>query len=236
MVTNRVTAHGKIGCGMFTDEDVSAIIDNTINKFSNESNLSQQEINFVIDYSVFQTNQFTGTYTLILPDNIYSVHEIKEINSRMNSMNMSMSAIQDKFLAYSLNAYSVNNGLDIVMRASYESTWDIAKSFMLGNIPFSYNENDHSLVLKRKPNNSVMVRGHVNIDPEKLFDNYLFQDYVTAKVKLLLCDVLDFINSPMPGGFNFDTSNIRSTAESEIDKIEDKLKGLRTVNVIKLYN
>lgn len=235
-VTNRVTANGKIGCGMFTNDDVSSIIDIAINKFENESNMSQQEINFIVDYSVFQTNEFKGTYTLILPNNIYAVHEIKEIKSMMNSMNLSSTAIQDKFLAYAMNAYSVTNGLDIVMRASYESTWDIAKSFMLGDIPFSYNENDHSLVIKRKPTSSVMIRGHVNIDPEKLFDNYLFQDYVTARVKLLLCDLLDFINSPMPGGFQFETSNIRSSAESEIDRIDEKLKGFKTVNVIKTYN
>lgn len=235
-IHNRVTINGKVACGVLTDKDIEMVIATAIDKFNFESGFTHQELFFIVDYSIFSTKKFKDSYTLILPENIYSVHSVKEVNNGYGNLgDFNPTALGDKMMAYSMFADSIRGSGDMVMRVSLEAQIDLAKQFLLNEIPFSFNETDNSLVLKRRPKTSIAIKSYVNIEESKVYDNYLFKDYVFAKCRILLGEILSFYDVPMPAGFTLNVSDMVSNAENIIDQIEEKLLGYNPVNIIKFY-
>lgn len=154
-ITTEITAGGVLPF-LLGESEVKRAIKSSKRFFYNNHREATQRFGFVIQQSVFEECEFRSNKRLILPDNIISVDEVKEIKNHQSFYGMGISP--DKALASQLSIFSINGTYDIVMRAAAESYYDLSKSYMLDKISYEFNVNDHSLVITgRTPKYDVFV-------------------------------------------------------------------------------
>ena len=108
---------------------------------------------------------------------------------------------------------------------------------MLDTIAYDYNKNTKQLgVLGRTPATSAVLRVFKKIEPDKLYEDELFQRYVRAHAKVRLAHMLQTFNYTLPGDVTVNYQNITVTAEKEMDAVVLMMKGENTPDWMFLYH
>lgn len=198
---------------------------------------ASKPFSFIIKKETFDCEEFKNNRQLILPDNIDSVEEVKEL--RAHTQFLAADVSPERLLASEMYLFSINNQYDLVMRAAAESYYDLTRAFMLNQIAFTYSNNDHTLILHgRTPAYDVLLKTNVKLDPTDLYDDYYFGRYAACQAKISLCRMLTFIGDGLSlgQGLKLNVSDMMSEAASELEKIEESVKNLDPPDWILLYN
>jgi hypothetical protein len=108
---------------------------------------------------------------------------------------------------------------------------DLTKSMLLDTIAYDYNKNTKLLgVLGRTPATAAVLRVFKKIEPEKLFEDELFQRYVRAHAKVRLSHMLQTFNYTLPGGVTVNYQQVVAAAQLEMDAVIAMMKGENTTD------
>lgn len=211
------------------DKELNRIIDIAINHFYTHTRYSKEEGHLKIDVGYFQTDEFKMTRKIILPDCIYSVDEVRNVDTPFSktiaTSGVSLSGILGAEMWY---APYMNDSMSYI--ASVKNYWDTASSLMLTHYSFEYNYTTRSLSFTgRVPNQDIYCHVYKVIPDYKLFTDPQFQRYVRAKANQRHCELLSVTGKlPLPGGMqNFiDYSTIIASAKEEMKEINEEMDQL----------
>lgn len=178
---------------------------------------------FVIKKSIFGQPDFKKTRSILLPDCVVSIFELKEIKGHQKLSYFGADFSAEKMIAQEIYL-SPFNADDMVLRTAYESYLDLSRAFFLERIAFNYNHNSRELtILGRDPKFDVWLHAYVKIPEEKLFEDWTFQRYCTAQAKISLGRILTMFSFNLPGGITINGDNIKSEGKEELDEILEKI-------------
>jgi hypothetical protein len=103
---------------------------------------------------------------------------------------------------------------------------DNARQVLQAQISYSYNRLTNKFrFLGELPTHSVIFQIYAKIPDCALFQDEAFIRYCTAKAKIQLSRILGTFNYNLPGNITINYDMIREEGTSEIEKIEEQIKG-----------
>lgn len=190
-----------------------------------------EERMMVIPIRYFQDTRFKQTREFILDDCVVALVDApREMKGGGLFLTFDKDISDDRFIASEI-FMSPNNGDQMVMMAARYAFWDLSKAFMIDSLAFTFNENTKRLFIKgRDPQYDVVVRYAAKIPDDKLYDDYYFQRYVTAKSKIALATILGTYAFNLIGGVTINYSDIKSDGKEELTEIKDEIAGQSTTD------
>ena len=178
---------------------------------------------YVIEKKSFNNEQFKKNRQIILPDCVVSVYQFKEINGVGRLGNIDRDFAEDRLIASEIFLSSFH-GDDLVMRTAQYQYFDLAKAFFLEQIAYDFNRNTHKLkVLGRDPKFDMYIQVYSKIPIDKLYDDYYFLRYVTARCKISLSRILGMYQFPLPGGVTVNADMLRDEGKEEMDWVLERM-------------
>lgn len=179
---------------------------------------------YIIQRSEFQKPEFRTNRTIIMPECVISVFEVKEVTGAGMLGIVDRDFADNKLIASEIYL-SPFTGDGLVYRIAQYQFFDLTKAFFMDLIRFDFNRRTKKLkITGRDPRYDVFIQTYVGIPEEKLYEDYYFTRMVTAKSKLSFARQLSFFEFNLMGGIRINVSNIQTEAESEIAKIEQSIK------------
>ena len=183
---------------------------------------------YIIKAEQFELEDFTKNRTIMLPDCVVSVWEVKEITGAGLLGIVDRDFADNKLIASEIYL-SPFTGESLTYRISQYQFYDLTKAFFMDLVRFDFNRRTLKLkILGRTPRRDLFIQTYVKIPDDKLFDDYYFYRYVTAKSKLSLARQLSFFDFNLMGGIKINVSDLRSEATDEIAKIEQEIDSQNT--------
>jgi hypothetical protein len=180
---------------------------------------------YVIKQNEFSSAEYKRSRIIKMPDCVISVVEVREINGAGRLGNIDRDFAQDKLMASEI-FLSNFQGDDLVQRVAQYQYFDLSKAFFLTNISYDHNRNTHELkILGRDPKYDVYIKALVTIPDDKLYNDYYFIRYCTAKAKISLARMMGMFPFQLPGGVQPDISSIKDEGEQELTWILERIDG-----------
>ena len=179
---------------------------------------------YIINRGEFQKPEFTSTRTIMMPECVVSVFEVKEVTGAGLIGSVDMDFADNKLIASEIYL-SPFTGDGLVFRTAQYQFFDLTKAFFLELIRYDFNRRTRKLkILGRDPKKDVFIQTYVKIPDDKLYEDYYFIRYATAKSKIALGRMLSFFDYNLMGGIKVNAGDIKSEGEAEIEKIEQEIK------------
>lgn len=222
MVTGEITASGSLPYSI-PEREANRIIDQAMNWFHANYGPAVETQYYVIEKKWFSDPEFRKTRSILLPDCVVSVFEVKEMNGggRLGTIDKDFS--DNRLIAAELFLSPFQSD-DLVLRTAQYSYWDLTQAFILERISFDYNRNTHRLkILGRDPKKNVFIQTYAKIEENKLYDDWFFQRYVTAMAKISLARILGTFKFNLVGGIAVDADGIKEEGKTELDEIKQRI-------------
>jgi len=176
----------------FTDsyESYQKEINNIIEKakkyfYENHSDAVEIQY-FIAKNTEFKKQEFKKDGIILLPDDVLSVYDVKEIKGDHLSDTSNKDLFDDEKL-YTEFYSSMHNKDTFIFRISKFQYFDLLQSFFTEWIEYSYDRDTHSLkFLGKHPNNDVLIMTYIKIPEENLYENCYFLKHVINQCKNLL--------------------------------------------------
>lgn len=179
---------------------------------------------YVIQQDQFMTDEFRSNRTILMPECVVSVFEVREITGAGLLGTVDRDFADNKLIASEIYL-SPMTGDGLVYRIAQYQFFDLTKAFFMDLIRYDFNRRTLKLkILGRDPKRDVFMQTYVRIPDEKLYDDFYFYRYVTAKSKLSLARQLSFFDFNLMGGIKINVNDLRSEATEEITKVEQQIK------------
>ena len=207
------------------DPEINRLIDQAKKWFYVNYKEAVETQYYVIGKEQFTLPEFKATRTIILPDCVVSVFEVKEISGGGRLFNIDKDFSDNRLIAAELYLSPFQSD-DLVMRTAQYAFWDLAQAFFLDRVSYDHNQNTHKLkILGRDPKKDVFIQAYVEIPEEKLFEDWYFIRYVTAQAKIALGRILGFFEYQLPGGITVNSADIKSDGQEELQSIREDIDG-----------
>lgn len=209
------------------ENEIERIINQALNWFYHNYGDAVETQYYVIAKSWFMNTEFKQTRSILLPDCVVSVFEVKEIigAGRLGTIDRDFS---DNRLIASELYLSPFQSDDLVLRTAQYSYWDLTQAFILERIAYDYNQNTNRLkILGRNPKKDVFLQCLVKIADYKLFDDWYFQRYVVSQTKISLGRILGFFTYNLPGGVQINYSEIKDEGKEELTELKEKIDSIQ---------
>lgn len=168
-----------------------------------------------------------------LPAFVNSVREIFESNQQNNSTQEIFDSTADLVFRQQMSPYGyslmgINSNLyiyEVCAKMVEQAAWH---SVMGTSVPFRYNNATKTLILnyEMKPETvSLMLQCDCNVDIQYLYVDDLFIKYVVGRCKQELKRLLASHVFQLPGDVQMQAEEICSNADTDVEKVEDALKG-----------
>lgn len=95
---------------------------------------------------------------------------------------------------------------------------------------YTFNHNNKRLQILTDVMTDVMLECYVRIEPDELFDNEKFKQYVIGYSRKRMGEAILQFNFNMPGNFNYNAAEIKSSGQEMMDKVVEEIKGQTTNN------
>lgn len=176
----------------FTDsyESYQKEINNIIEKakkyfYENHSDAVEIQY-FIAKNTEFKKQEFKKDGIILLPDDVLSVYDVKEIKGDHLTDTSNKDLFDDEKL-YTEFYSSMHNKDTFIFRISKFQYFDLLQSFFTEWIEYSYDRNTHSLkFLGKHHNNDVLIMTYIKIPEENLYENCYFLKHVINQCKNLL--------------------------------------------------
>jgi len=222
MVNDEITGSGSLPYST-PEREMNRIIDQALNWFYVNYGPSVETQYYVIPKTWWGEQEFKKTRSVLLPDCVVTVTEVKEINgaSRMGSIDADFA--DNRLLAAELFLSPFASD-DLVLRAAQYSYWDLTQAFILERVSYDWNRNTKRLkIIGRNPKHNCAVTTYVKIEENRLYDDWFFQRWVTAQAKISLGRILGFFTFNLPGGVQVNADTIKEEGKEELEEIKTKI-------------
>jgi hypothetical protein len=222
LVTGEITASGALPYSI-PERESNRIIDQALNWFYTNYGSAVETQYYIIERKWFNEPEFKKTRSILLPDCVVSVFEVKEVTGGGRLGTIDRDFADNRLIASELFLSPFQSD-DLVLRTAQYSYWDLTQAFILERISYDYNLNTHRLkILGRDPKKNVFIQTYAKIDENKLYDDWFFQRYVTAMAKMSLGRILSTFTFSLPGGIEVDGSSLKDEGKTELDEIIQKI-------------
>jgi hypothetical protein len=205
------------------EREMERIITQALNWFYVNYGPAVETQYYVIPKTWWYEQEFKKTRSVLLPDCVVTVTEVKEINgaSRMGSIDADFA--DNRLLAAELFLSPFASD-DLVLRAAQYSYWDLTQAFILERVSYDWNRNTKRLkIIGRNPKHNCAVTTYVKIEENRLYDDWFFQRWVTAQAKISLGRILGFFTFNLPGGVQVNADTIKEEGKEELEEIKQKI-------------
>ena len=204
--------------------EIERIIDQTSIWFYENYREAVEMQYYIMKVSEFKKPEWFRSRTVTMPDCVVSVFEVKEITGAGLLGNIDKDFADNKLIASEIYL-SPFTGDSLVFRTAQYQFVDLTRAFFLEWIRYDYNRRTKKCkILGRDPARDVFFNTYVKIPEDKLYEDYYFMRYVTAKSKVALGRMLSFFDYNLMGGIKINAADIKTEGESEIEKIETEIK------------
>lgn len=204
-------------------EEIERIIDQEKTWFYENYRDCVETQYYVIQHDQFKNSDFTANRTIMMPDCVVSVFEVREITGA-GMLGMVDKDFTDNKLIASEIYLSPFTGDGLVYRIAQYQFFDLTKAFFLDLIRYDYNRRTRKLkITGRNPTRDVFIQTYVSIPDDKLYEDYYFIRMITAKSKLSMARQMSFFDFNLMGGIKINVSDLRAEAEAEIDKVRQDI-------------
>ena len=161
--------------------EIERIIDQVSVWFYENYRESVETQYYIIRASEFKTPEFRKTRTVTMPECVVSVFEVKEVTGAGLLGNIDRDFADNKLVASEIYL-SPFTGDSLVFRTAQYQFFDLTRAFFLEWIRYDFNRRTRKLkILGRDPSRDVFFQTYVKIPDDKLYEDYYFFRYVTAK-------------------------------------------------------
>lgn len=191
---------------------------------------------YIMSASEFRRPEFKQTRTITMPDCVVSVFEVKEITGAGLIGTVDRDFADNKLIASEIYL-SPFTGDGLVFRTAQYQFFDLTRAFFLEWIRYDFNRRTHKVkILGRDPYRDVFFNTYVKIPDDKLYEDYYFFRYVTAKSKISLGRMLSFFDYNLMGGIKVNAADIKAEGEAEVEKIEQEIKDQDTADYFSVWH
>jgi hypothetical protein len=191
---------------------------------------------YVIKASEFRKQEFHKSGRVVtMPDCVVSVFECKEISGAGLIGTIDKDFADNKLIASEIYL-SPFTGESLVFRTAQYQFFDLTRAFFLEWIQYDFNRRTHKVkILGRDPRRDVFFNTYVKIPLDKLYEDYYFTRYVTAKSKIALGRMLGFFDYNLMGGIKVNAGELKSEGETEVEKIEQEIKDQDSADYFNIF-
>jgi len=190
---------------------------------------------YIMRASEFAKPEFKKTRTIMMPECVVSVFECKEITGAGLLGSIDRDFADNKLIASEIYL-SPFTGDSLVFRTAQYQFFDLTRAFFLEWIRYDFNRRTKKVkILGRDPYRDVFFNTYVKIPDDKLYEDYYFFRYVTAKSKIALGRMLSFFDYNLMGGIKVNAQDIKSEGETEVEKIEQEIKDQDTADYFNIF-
>lgn len=183
---------------------------------------------YYLDKNFINGEEYTALGYIILPEEIENVTKISEVNNP----SMFRIGIQAPNLSINfgvtnqpyLTSFVTNVGELATYRQILSAFSDEVNKLSRNYTKHSFNPVSKRLNILDQVRCSFMLDVYVRIPQEELFNNYLFKDYVVALSRVRLGEALGRLTFQMPGGFQYNASDIITQGNELLTKTEEAVK------------
>jgi hypothetical protein len=205
------------------EREMERIINQALNWFYVNYGPAVETQYYVITKDWFQTKEFKATRTLLLPDCVISVFEIREINGGGRLGTIDADFYDNRLLAAELFLSPFASD-DLVLRAAQYSYWDLTQAFILERVSYDFNRNTKRLkIIGRNPKRNCFVQTYAKIEENRLYDDWFFQRWVTSQAKMSLGRILGFFTFNLPGGVQVNADTLKEEGKEELAEIKQRI-------------
>jgi hypothetical protein len=205
------------------EREMERIIKQALNWFYVNYGPAVETQYYVITKDWFQTKEFKATRTLLLPDCVISVFEIREINGGGRLGTLDADFYDNRLLAAELFLSPFASD-DLVLRTAQYSYWDLTQAFILERVSYDFNRNTKRLkILGRNPKRNCFVQTYAKIEENRLYDDWFFQRWVTSQAKMSLGRILGFFTFNLPGGVQVNADTLKEEGKEELAEIKQRI-------------
>lgn len=97
-------------------------------------------------------------------------------------------------------------------------------------VKFDFNHINKRLHILTDVTTNLMLEVWLRVEPEMLFDNEVFKEYIIGYSRMRLGEALSMFNFNMPGGFQYNAENIKQSGKEMYDRVLEKIKGETTTD------
>jgi len=221
-------------------KEVIAIIKRSKNWFYKKYEDSVASNYYVIDKKNFESNSFKSSRGIELPGQrpdgsgrIFSVNSLAVMGEQMVGFSGKYGFVDGDF-SLERNLLGANNSLPHMSQAGdnlmyyvvTQKYMDLAREVLINKISFDYNRLTRNLkILGEKPLNHLVLEVYETIDDCALYQDEIFFRYVAAQVKKAIGTMIMMFGYQMPGNITLNGDMIRDDAQTEIEGIEEEIKG-----------
>jgi hypothetical protein len=226
-INNEITFSGALPYSL-PEKEVKRIIANDTRFFWDNWRYAVESRYLLLPQEVFSNPTFKKFRQIQLPDCVQFVVEFKEAKGGSIFATIDRDFAEQKFIGSEIYLTPFI-GESIMYRTVIFSFLDLTRSMMIDTIAYDYNKNTKLLgVVGRTPATSAVLKIWKKIEPEKLYQDEMFQRYVRAHAKVRLAHMLQTFNYTLPGDVTVNYQNIVTTAEKEMDAVVAMMKGENT--------
>ena len=190
---------------------------------------------FIMKSDEFRKPEFQKQRVVQMPKCVVSVFEVKEITGAGLIGTIDRDFADNKLIASEIYL-SPFTGDSLVFRTAQYQFFDLTRAFFLEWIRYDFNRRTGKVkILGRDPTRDVFFNTYVRIPDDKLYEDYYFFRYVTAKAKIALARQLSFFDYNLMGGIKVNAQDIRSEGETELEKIEQEIKDQDTADYFAIW-
>jgi len=190
---------------------------------------------YIMPVGEFSKPEFAANRTVMMPDCVVSVFEVKEVTGAGLIGNIDRDFADNKLIASEIYL-SPFTGDSLVFRTAQYQFFDLTRAFFLEWIRYDFNRRTKKVkILGRNPRRDVFFNTYVKIPDDKLYEDYYFFRYVTAKSKIALGRMLSFFDYNLMGGIKINALDLKSEGESEVEKIEQEIKDQDTADYFSIF-
>jgi hypothetical protein len=215
--------------------EIERIIDQTSVWFYENYREAVETQYYIMKVEEFKKPEWHRSRTVTMPDCVVSVFECKEITGAGLLGTIDRDFADNKLIASEIYL-SPFTGDSLVFRTAQYQFFDLTRAFFLEWIRYDYNRRTKKCkILGRDPRRDVFFNTYVKIPDDKLYEDYYFMRYVTAKAKIALGRMLSFFDYNLMGGIKINASEIKAEGEAEVEKIETEIKDQDSADYFSIF-
>lgn len=222
MMHDEITVGGALPYSI-PEQEAERLIVQALNWFYINYQYSVENQYYVIKKDWFTEQEFKKTRSVLLPDCVMSVTEVKEISGGSILGTVDADFADNRLIASELFLAPFQSD-DLVLRTAQYSYWDLTQAFILERISYDYNHNTKRMkILGRNPKKNVFIQCLVKIEESKLYDDYNFQRWCISQAKISLGRLLGTFTFNLPGGIAVSADAMRDEGKEEIENIKQRI-------------
>ena len=192
-INDEITFSGALPYGL-PEKEIKRIIENDSRYFWDNWRHAVESRYLLLPHELFTNPIFKKFRQIQLPECVHFVVDFKEARGVSMVGTIDRDFGEQKFIGSEIYLTPFV-GESLVYRTVLFSFLDLTKSFMIDSIAYDYNKNTKMLgVLGRTPPANSVLRVYKKLEPDKLYEDEVFQRYVRAHSKVRLAHMLQTFN------------------------------------------